>query len=162
MLLKELRALVASFPGRGRLHRACKCYVTAPQPAKLVLNNASIPYKSMLGDRRSAEKTNPLLSDPQYLLKCDALSCEGAAKTVRTSLRRNEELCQVRDFSPSMLLYGALPLFRTNFSRCHALLSFVTSSLASPIDFFLLWNVMPSSLKASVLLTVEAPHAVVF
>ena len=32
-----------------------------------------------------------------------------------------------------MLLYGALSLFRTNFPRCHALLSFVTSSLASPI-----------------------------
>ena len=31
------------------------------------------------------------------------------------------------------LLYGAIPLFRTNFPRCHALLSFVTSSLASPM-----------------------------
>ena len=40
----------------------------------------------------------------------------------------------MRDFSPSMLLYGMQPLFRTNFHRCHALLSFVTSSLASPIN----------------------------
>ena len=32
------------------------------------------------------------------------------------------------------LLNGALRLFRTNFPRCHALLSFVTSSLASPIS----------------------------
>ena len=40
----------------------------------------------------------------------------------------------MRDFSPSMLLYGALPLFRTKFPRCHALLCFVTSSLASPMD----------------------------
>ena len=39
----------------------------------------------------------------------------------------------MRDFSPSMLLYGTLPLFWTNFPRCHALLCFVTSSLASPI-----------------------------
>ena len=39
----------------------------------------------------------------------------------------------MRDFSPSMLLYGVLSLFRTNFPRCHVLLSFVTSSLASPI-----------------------------
>ena len=34
-----------------------------------------------------------------------------------------------------MLLYGALPLFKTNFHRCrrHALLSFLTSSRANPI-----------------------------
>ena len=37
-------------------HRACKCYVTAPQPAKLVLNKDIVPYKSMLGDRRSTGK----------------------------------------------------------------------------------------------------------
>ena len=74
----------------------------------------------------------PHLSDPQYLLKCDALSCEEVVKTVRTFLGRNKELRQVRDFSPSMLLYGTLSLFRTNFRRCHALLRFVTSSLASP------------------------------
>ena len=41
-------------------YRAWKCYVTAPQPAKqptkLVLNKDSVPYKSMLGDRRSIEK----------------------------------------------------------------------------------------------------------
>ena len=78
-------------------------------------------------------KTAPHMSDPQYLLKCDSLSREGVVKTARTSLRRNKELHQVRDFSPSMLLYGALPLFRINFPRCHALLRSVTSSLASPI-----------------------------
>ena len=75
----------------------------------------------------------PHLYDPHYLLKCNAQSREGVVKTVRTSLRRNKELRQVRDFSPSMLLYWALPLFRTNFPRCHALLSFLTSSLASPM-----------------------------
>ena len=72
-------------------------------------------------------------SDPRDLLKCDALSREGVVKTVPISPRRNKELRPVRDFSPSMLLYGALSLFRTNFPRCHALLSFVTSSLANPI-----------------------------
>ena len=40
----------------GLSNRACKCYVTAQQPAKLVLNNDSIPYKSMLGDCWSTEK----------------------------------------------------------------------------------------------------------
>ena len=74
-------------------------------------------------------KTAPRLCDPRYLLKCDALSCEGVVKTFPW----NKELLPVRDFSPSMLLYGALSLFRTNFPRCHALLWFVTSSLASPI-----------------------------
>ena len=78
-------------------------------------------------------KTVPHLSDPRYLLKCDALSCEEVIKTVLTSPGRNKELRPVRDFSPSMLLYGALSLFRTNFPHCHALLCFVTSSLASPI-----------------------------
>ena len=87
----------------------------------------------MLGDRRSAEKRPRTCPIPGYLLKCDALSYEEVVKTVRTSLRRSKELRQVRDFSPSMLLYGTLPLFGTNFRRCHALLSLVTSSLASPI-----------------------------
>ena len=52
-----------------------------------------------------------------------------------TSPRRNKELCPVRDFSPSMLLYGAPSLLRTNFLRCDALLCFVASSLASPIAY---------------------------
>ena len=60
-------------------------------------------------DRKTAQR----LSDPQDLLKCDALSCEGVVKTVPTSPGRNKELRPVRDFSPSMLLYGALSLFRT-------------------------------------------------
>ena len=92
------------------------------------------PIQKHAGRSSIDRKTVLHLSDPHYLLKCDALSSEGVVKTVRTSLRRNKELRQVRDFSPSMLLYGALPLFRTNFPRCHALLSFLTSSLASPID----------------------------
>ena len=81
--------------------------------------------KSMLGDGRSTKKTAPHLSDPRHLLKCDALSCEGVVKTFQTSLRRNKELRPVSDLSPSMLLYGLLSLFRTNFPRCHALLCFV-------------------------------------
>ena len=40
----------------GDSHRACKCYVTAGQPAKLVLNKDSVPHKSMLEDRPSIEK----------------------------------------------------------------------------------------------------------
>ena len=91
------------------------------------------PIQKYAGRSSIDRKTAPHLSDPNYLSKCDALSNEGVVKSVRTSLRRNKELRQVRDFSPSMLLYGALPLFRTNFHRCHALLSFLTSSLASPI-----------------------------
>ena len=46
--------------GGSESYGACKCYVTAEQPAwqpaKLVLNKDSIQYKSMLGDRRSTEK----------------------------------------------------------------------------------------------------------
>ena len=51
-----------SIPGsiKGVPHRACKCYVTAPQPAwqpaKLVLNKDSVPYKSMLRNCRLTEK----------------------------------------------------------------------------------------------------------
>ena len=71
------------------------------------------------------------------LLKCDALSREGVVKTVPISPRWNKELRPGRDFPPSMLLYGALSLFRTNFPRCYALLSFVTSSLASPMVIIL-------------------------
>ena len=74
------------------------------------------------------------LSDSRYLLKCDALSCEEVVKTVQSSPRRNKELHPVRDFFPSMLLYGARSLFRTNFARCHALRSVLTSSLASPMN----------------------------
>ena len=50
-------------------------------------------------------KTAPHLSDPRYLLKCDALSCVGVVKTVQTSWRKNKELRPARLF-PSMLLYG--------------------------------------------------------
>ena len=87
----------------------------------------------------------PHLSVPRYLLKCDTLSCEPVVKTIPTSPRRNKELRPVRDFSPSMLLYGALSLFRstTNFHHCHALLSFVTSSLASPTTTLLASNPGP-------------------
>ena len=105
--------------------RVCKCYVTPQQPGKLVLNKDRVPYKSVLGNRRSIPTIfwNGLW---------DALSCEGVVKTAQTSPRRIKELRPVRDFSPSMLLYGALSLFGTKFPRCHALLCFVTSSLASP------------------------------
>ena len=54
-------------------------------------------------------------------------------KPIGPLYEEKKELRPARDFSPCMLLYGALPLFRTKFPRCHALLSFVTSSLASPI-----------------------------
>ena len=43
----------------------------------------------MLGDSRSTKKMAPHLSDPRCLSKCDALSCEGAGKTVQTSPRKN-------------------------------------------------------------------------
>ena len=64
------------------------------------------------------------LSDPQYLLTCDVLSCERVVKTVQTSLRRNKDLRPVRDVSSSMRLYGILSLFRTSFpvaTRCYVL-----------------------------------------
>ena len=89
------------------------------------------PIQKHAGRSSIDRKTASHLSDPQCLLKCGALSCEGVVKTVQTSLQRNKQLRQVRDFSPSMLLYGTLPLFRTNSPRCHALPRFVTSSLAS-------------------------------
>ena len=87
----------------------------------------------MLGNRRSTKKMAPHLSNPRSLLICEALSCEGVGKTFQTSLRKINELRPASDLSPSMLLYGTQYLFRTNFRRCHALLGFMTSSLASPI-----------------------------
>ena len=114
-------------------------------------------------------KTAPYLSDPRYLLKCDALSCEEVVKTVPTSPRRNKELRPMTDFSPSMLLYGALSLFRTNFPRCHALLSFVTSSLASPIvsevglhDFFYAATSQSSNCRISIISQIKTLLQVVF
>ena len=119
----------------GLCHRACKCHVTAPQPAeqpaKLVLNKASATYKSMLGDCWSTEKRPRTCPIPTIFWNVTLWrSCHN-----RPDLSmKNKELRQARDFSPSMRLYGTLPLFRTNFRRCHALLSFVTSSLASPMS----------------------------
>ena len=91
------------------------------------------PIQKHAGRSSIDRKTAPHLSDSRYLMKCDPLSCEGVVKTVQTIPRRNKELCPARDCSPSMLLYGGLSLFRTDFRRCNALLCFVTSSLASPI-----------------------------
>ena len=96
------------------------------------------PIQKHAGRPSSDRKTAPHLSDPRYLLKCDALSCEKVVKTSQTPLWRNKELRPARAFSPSILLYGTLALFRTNFPRCHALLCFVTSSLASPMSNSLL------------------------
>ena len=89
------------------------------------------PVQKHAGRSLIDPKTAPHLSDPRDLLKCDVLSREGVVKTVPISPRGNKELHPVRDFSLSMLLYGALSLFTTIFSRCQALLSVVTSSLAS-------------------------------
>ena len=51
------------------------------------------------------------LSNPQYLLTCDTLSCERLVNTVLSA--KEKELRPLGDFSPSMLLYI------TNFSCCH-------------------------------------------
>ena len=69
----------------------------------------------------------------------------------------NRELRQVRYFSPSMLLYGTLPLFRNNFHCCHALQGFVTSSLASPITgvYWLIADQLPYIIGAST----SEPHS---
>ena len=87
--------------------------------------------KSRLGDRRSTEKRPQTCPNPD------------TSWTWRTKLWKS---CQnLWDFLtkewralaseillPSMLLYDASFCFRTNFRRCHALPSFVTSLLASP------------------------------
>ena len=91
------------------------------------------PIQKHAGNSSIDRKTAPHLSDPRNLLICDALSGERVVKTFQTSLRKNKELRPANDFSPSKLLYGAQALFRTNFLRCHALLGFLMSSLASPI-----------------------------
>ena len=77
---------------------ACKCYVTAQRPAKLVLNQDSVPYKSMLEVGRLTEKRPRTCPIPRYLLKCDAPSCEEVVKIIPTSPRRNKELCSVGPF----------------------------------------------------------------
>ena len=82
------------------------------------------PIQKHAGRSSIDRKTTPHLSDPRYLLKCDGLSCEEVVKTVQTSPRRKESFAQWETFFPSMLLYGTRSLFRTNFPRCHALLSF--------------------------------------
>ena len=93
------------------------------------------------------------LSDPRNLLKCDALTCEGVVETVLTSPRRNKELRPAREFSPSMLLYGAQSLFSTSFPRCQALLRFVTSLLASPI---ILWSARLTDVQLSQMCTFKS------
>ena len=95
-----------SFPNSMHRYRACKCYVTAQQPAKLVLNNAGVPYKSMPRKSSIDRQTASHLSDPRDLLKCYTLSCEGVVETVPTSPRRNKELLQARDFSPACFCMG--------------------------------------------------------
>ena len=116
-------------------HRACKCYVThSPATGKIgSLETKITPHTKACWEIVDRPKNGPHLSDLRDLLKWDALSREGVVKTIPISPRRNKELRPGRDFPPSMLLYGAQSLFRSNFSRCHALLSFVTSPLASPI-----------------------------
>ena len=121
-------------------HGASKCYVTpyiatGVATGKFGSKQSKRPMQKHAGRSSIDRKTVPQLSDPRYLLKCDVLSCEGVVKTVQTSPRRNKEARAVRDRSPSMLLYGALSLFRTSFPRCHALLCCLTSLLASPIAF---------------------------
>ena len=91
------------------------------------------PIQKHAGKSSIDRKTAPHLSEHRNLLICDAHNCERVVKTFQTSLRKNKELRTASDFSPSMLLYGTQSLFRTNFPRCHALLGFLTSSLASPM-----------------------------
>ena len=91
------------------------------------------PIQKHAGKSSIDRKTAPHLSERRNLLICDAHNCERVVKTFQTSLRKNKELRTASDFCPSMLLYGTQSLFRTNFPRCHALLGFLTSSLASPI-----------------------------
>ena len=92
------------------------------------------PIQKHAGKSSIDRKTAPHLSERRNLLICDAHNCERVVKTFQTSLRKNKELRTASDFSPSMLLYGTQSLFRTNFPRCHALLGFLTSSLASPME----------------------------
>ena len=92
------------------------------------------PIQKHAGKSSIDRKTAPHLSERRNLLICDAHNCERVVKTFQTSLRKNKELRTASDFSPSMLLYGTQSLFRTNFPCCHALLGFLTSSLASPMS----------------------------
>ena len=92
------------------------------------------PIQKHAGKSSIDRKTAPHLSERRNLLICDAHNCERVVKTFQTSLRKNKELRTASDFSPSMLLHGTQSLFRTNFPRCHALLGFLTSSLASPMS----------------------------
>ena len=110
-------------------HSPCKRVATGKFGSK----QRQRPIQKHSGRRLIDRKTASHLSDPQYLSKCDPPSCERVIKTRQTSLRWNKELQPVRDVSPSMLLYGTLSLFRTNFPRCHALLWFVTSSLSRAV-----------------------------
>ena len=135
---------------------ACKCYVTAQQVAyqvngKICSNQRQHPIQKHAGRRSISRKTALHLSDPKYLLTCDVLSCEGVVKTFQTflSLRRNKDLRPVWDFPSSMLFYGTLSLFRTNFPRCDALLCFVTSSLANPIHVLTDWKCGVSGMERS-------------
>ena len=128
---------------------ACKCYVTAQQVAyqvngKICSNQRQHPIQKHAGRRSISRKTALHLSDPKYLLTCDVLSCEGVVKTFQTflSLRRNNDLRPVWDFPSSMLFYGTLSLFRTNFPRCDALLCLCDVITCKPytcIDWLEVW-----------------------
>ena len=105
----------------------------SPATGKIGSKQSQRPIQKHAGRSSIDRNTAPHLSDPRYLLKCDALSCEEIVKTVQTCPRRKESFAQWETSFPSMLWYGTRSLFRTNFPRCHALLSFLTSSLASPM-----------------------------
>ena len=106
---------------------------TGVATGKIGFKQRQRPIQNHAGKSSIDRKTAPHLSERRNLLICDAHNCERVVKTFQTSLRKNKELRTASDFSPSMLLYGTQSLFRTNFPRCHALLGFLTSSLASPM-----------------------------
>ena len=117
---------------------ACKCSArhsaaTSLATGKIGSKQRYRPVQKHAGRQSIDRKSAPHLSNPRYLLKCDELSCERVVKTFQTSLRRNKGLRPVRDFLPACFCMGSYFCFEPIFLRCHALLCFVTSSLASPI-----------------------------
>ena len=79
------------------------------------------------------QKTAPHLSDPRYLLKCDALSSEEVVKTVQTPPQGIMSFAQCEIFLPACFGVWDAIFILNQFPRYHALLRFVTSSFANPI-----------------------------
>ena len=123
------------------------------------LSNRQNWFKTKISSRKKAcweivdrPKVGPALVQSPISLEIDGLSCERVVKTFQTSLRRNKGLRPVRDFSPGMLLYGKLFLFRTNFPPLPRVAMFCDVITCKPYYVDLIFLLSDSNLRGALLL----------